>query len=145
MFFIAEGECSVKRRGGGGGHSNDAERAQPAYDADTVSVLGPLDVFGLEAAPAASSSHHSGLSVHQGHHAHGHHGGHHGHRQRGAEAWVVESLTQVRGRGGVTEGGLEARVYGLCRLRCCLGLCSATGTCTSTWTVGRGQASPLPA
>lgn len=75
VYFVAEGECSVKRFGAashGPGPSAalqlDADRNPPAYDSDTVSVLGPLDVFGLE--PGGGG--------------------------RALGSWSVEALTQVK-------------------------------------------------
>jgi hypothetical protein len=56
VYFIAEGECTVKRRTSHLAAHQENERSQPAYDADTLSVLGPQDIFGLDSSTLSSSS-----------------------------------------------------------------------------------------
>mmetsp|Transcript_13404 Transcript_13404/g.28665 ORF Transcript_13404/g.28665 Transcript_13404/m.28665 type:complete len:984 (+) Transcript_13404:137-3088(+) len=65
VFFLAEGECSVRRAGARADsaphtrlHDEGQDKSAPAYDADTVSVLGALDVFGLHSSPSHHHHHH---------------------------------------------------------------------------------------
>ena len=49
VYLISEGECSVRRRKGKA-HKESQERSQltSLYDEDTCSILGSLDIFGLD-------------------------------------------------------------------------------------------------
>ena len=58
VYFIAEGECVVRRPAkdasgalGPDGQPRRRGKAKGTFDADTVSVLGPLDIFGLPHQP----------------------------------------------------------------------------------------------
>ena len=48
MYLIAEGECSVRRRKGKGHREQERNRPTAYYDEDTCSVLGSLEIFGLD-------------------------------------------------------------------------------------------------
>ncbi len=96
VYLISEGECCVRRRGRGAGGPRpeapqDGEWVPPAYDADTASILGPLDVFGLDPP-----------SVHAG-------GG-----------WHVEAHTHVKAYHVTHElfrklpGGMQKAIEGVC-------------------------------